>query len=208
MKLTPNQKKAGGLLLLLVLFAGGSSAARDLPGPKTKKGKGKSRKDKVLETLPIVRAAALKYDIPVPVILAVLDVESWGNQYATSYQRYPKTIKINGKKVPHPKAGQLILDAAGNKLPLARGYMQLIESTAALYKVPWDYNPETNIDAGVNLLSDLYRDFSGDWYAVFTAYNAGPARLKLQKNGTYTKNYRMVYVNEVLTRMEQYRNIQ
>lgn len=164
-----NAKKAGAFFLLLLLVGGAS--APTAPKPKTKKQTiEEARQARVLSWLPYIRAASKRYGVPVPIILAVLDVESHGYQKA--------------------------LSPAG-----AMGLMQLMPDTAAQY-IPGanPYDPELNIFGGVALLADLWAKY-GDWWAVFTAYNAGPKRLK--KN---PKNYRMIYVNEVLSRYPLYRN--
>lgn len=169
------KQKAGGLFLLLLLFAGGAGPA---PPPK-KKGKKKkdseaARQARVVKALEWARPAAKKYGVPLSIVLAVLDVESHGWPNATS--------------------------------PVgAMGYMQLMPDTAKTYvpKGVDPYDPAANIDGGVHLLRDLYDDFPGDWYAVWTAYNAGPKRLRRnKKTGKYKKNYRMVYVNAVLDRLK------
>lgn len=169
--------KASLTLLLFGLFALASGSSKPPPRPKGKDSESK-RQQRVLNTLQWARPAAQKYGVPLPIVLAVLDVESWG---------WPRATSPVG----------------------AKGYMQLMPDTAKIY-LPLGaspYDPEYNINGGVHLLSDLYKDFPGDWYAVFTAYNAGPGYLRLKKDGTYTKRYRTVYVNEVLSRLEKYKNI-
>lgn len=172
------QEKGLFALLLLALAALSSdSSKKKVKVPKGKDSESK-RQQRVLNTLQWARPAAKKYGVPLPIVLAVLDVESWGWPRATS--------------------------GVG-----AKGYMQLMPDTVKDYmpKGADPYDPEYNILGGVHLLKDLYNDFPGDWYAVFTAYNAGPERLHRKKNGSYTKNYRMVYVNEVLNRLKFYQNV-
>jgi len=166
--------KSGWLLLLLLLVGGGRARPRSSPGKKGKKKKDSeaARQERVLDTLVWTRSAAVKYGVPLPIVLAVLDVESHG---------YPEATSGVG----------------------AMGYMQLMPDTVKTYRPHGGadpYDPATNIDIGVHLLSDLYNEF-GDWLAVFTAYNAGPARLRKNRH-----NYRWVYVNEVLARLQIWQN--
>ena len=165
-----NKKKALGLLVAGLLL-GSTRAPTRAPTPTQKKKADREadRRARVLAALPWVRPACQRWGVPVAIVLAVLDVESHGYPGATS--------------------------PAG-----ARGYMQLMPATAAIYQHPPTnpYDPESNIEGGVHLLADLWAKY-GDWWAVFTAYNAGPKRL--QKN---PKNYRMIYVSEVLARYPIY----
>ena len=166
-----SRDKVGALFLLALLFGGSSRATA--PQPKSKKQSARqtqeeARQARVLSWLPLVQAASRLYGVPVPIILAVLDVESHG---------YPRALSYAG----------------------AMGLMQLMPDTAKAY-IPGanPYAPEQNINGGVHLLADLWKKY-GDWFAVFTAYNAGEGRL--EKN---PKNYRMIYVNEVMQRWPLY----
>jgi|CXWL01.1.fsa_nt_gi soluble lytic murein transglycosylase-like protein len=150
MKLTQKQKTAGALLGLLVLF-GGSSGAAELPSGK-KKTKEQERRERVLATLPLTRPAAKKWGIPLPILLAVLDVESHGWPHAKS---------------PVGAMGYMQLMPSTAKTYVPEGVDP--------------YNPEANINGGAHLLHDLFLKYQGDWLAVFTHYNAGGARLKRNK---------------------------
>lgn len=161
-------------LLLGVLFLLSGGARPPKQGKrrrKTRADQEAARQARVLATLPYTRPAAHKYGVPLPVVLAVLDVESHG---------WPRATSPVG----------------------AMGYMQLMPATAAHYIPGKDpYDPQSNINGGVKLLAELWAKYK-DWAAVFTAYNAGERRLKKNK-----KNYRMVYVREVLARFPLYKDI-
>ncbi len=59
----------------------------------------------------------------------------------------------------------------------ARGPMQLIPGTAAMYKVKDICDPAENIRGGVAFLKDLAAEFGGNVFLILSAYNAGPGRV-------------------------------
>jgi hypothetical protein len=60
----------------------------------------------------------------------------------------------------------------------AMGLMQLMPSTARLYKVRNPFDPKTNIEAGIKHLKSLIERFDDDMELVLAAYNAGEGAVK------------------------------
>ena len=82
----------------------------------------------------------------------------------------------------------------------ARGLMQLMPSTAAAYGAGGrEFDPETNLRAGMTYFAELLQKFNGNVERALTAYNAGPARggipLPTGENATFAQ--------DVLRRMPQ-----
>lgn len=153
--------------------------------PVFKKGSGPgSASTRISEYDGVIMQAAEKYNVPSPVIKAIIEQESHGDSTATG----PKTRWGN-----------------------ARGLMQLLDGTMIEqgYKNPStnSYNPANNVDAGARYLSKLASQFKDEqgqtkWETVFKAYFAGPTAVKLntKDNGPKTK----VYGRQVLARMKYY----
>jgi len=86
---------------------------------------------------------ALKYDLEPSFIKAVVHVESAFDQYALS------------------RAG-------------AMGLMQLMPATAAVYQLKQDhFNPNRNVEVGVQHIKDLMDQYDSDKRLSLAAYNAG-----------------------------------
>jgi len=82
----------------------------------------------------------------------------------------------------------------------ARGLMQLMPGTAAAYGAGGrEFDPETNLRAGMTYFAELLQKFNGNVERALTAYNAGPARggipLPTGENATFAQ--------DVLRRMPQ-----
>jgi soluble lytic murein transglycosylase-like protein len=60
----------------------------------------------------------------------------------------------------------------------ARGLMQLMPETAAMYGVKDSFDPEQNIAAGTRHLAGLMREFNGDVSRALAAYNAGSGAVR------------------------------
>lgn len=92
---------------------------------------------------PIADAAADKYGIPRDLFRSLINVESGWKPYARS------------------KAGAI-------------GLTQL---TGVIYKSDQykanPYNPQQNIETGARFLSDLHKQYGGNWYDALSHYNAG-----------------------------------
>lgn len=55
----------------------------------------------------------------------------------------------------------------------ARGLMQLMPQTAKSFGVSNPYNPASNLDAGVKLISGLIKKYNGNVVLALSAYNSG-----------------------------------
>ncbi len=60
----------------------------------------------------------------------------------------------------------------------AKGLMQLMPIVIQEYKVLDPYDPVANIRGGVQYLSSLLNEFSGDLHLALAAYNAGPGAVR------------------------------
>ena len=59
----------------------------------------------------------------------------------------------------------------------ARGLMQLLPQTAAMFGVKDVFDPEENINAGTHYLHDLLEKYRNNLTLALAAYNAGPERV-------------------------------
>jgi hypothetical protein len=83
----------------------------------------------------------------------------------------------------------------------ARGVMQLMPSTAALYGVSNPYNPFQNIRGGVRYLRDLLQRFDSNVALALAAYNAGPEAVN-RHGGVPPYPETRGYVRSILTAYE------
>jgi soluble lytic murein transglycosylase-like protein len=74
------------------------------------------------------------------------------------------------RAIAHAESG-FRADAVSNKG--AQGVMQLMPSTARLYRVKDPFSPADSIRGGAKLLSELLRRYKGDHQLAAAAYNAG-----------------------------------
>ena len=111
---------------------------------------------------------ALKYALEPSFIKAVIHVESAFNEYALS------------------KAG-------------AMGLMQLMPATAARYQLKQNhFNPNLNIEAGVQHIKDLVLRYDNDKKLILAAYNAGAGAVnKHQGVPPYAETQN--YIKKVMT---------
>ena len=80
----------------------------------------------------------------------------------------------------------------------AMGLMQLMPSTARLYKVRNPFDPKTNIEAGIKHLKSLIERFDDDMELVLAAYNAGEGAVK-KFNGIPPYRETRNYVSRILS---------
>lgn len=110
---------------------------------------------------------ALKYDIEPSFIKAVIHVESAFDQYALS------------------RAG-------------AMGLMQLMPATAASYQLKQNhFNPNLNVEAGVQHIKDLMARYNNDKKLILAAYNAGAGAVS-KYNGIPPFEETQNYVKKVM----------
>jgi soluble lytic murein transglycosylase-like protein len=110
---------------------------------------------------------ALKYDLEPSFIKAVIHVESAFDSYALSH--------------------------AG-----AMGLMQLMPATASSYQLKQDhFNPNRNIEAGVQHMKDLMQRYSSDKSLSLAAYNAGQGAVS-KYNGVPPFEETQNYIKKVM----------
>lgn len=140
--------------------------------------------DKVLRWLPEVKAAHKAFQkIAVSLLLALIENESGGNPQATRYECKCEGRLFGGPKPCRP--GCQRLDAKGRPV-MSTGLVQFLIGTGELYGLRSTLDPATderrdpqkNIKAAANFLTDLLVKFNGDENAAIAAYNAGEAGVK------------------------------
>lgn len=122
--------------------------------------------------LPVPTAAAPSTYWPTPAQLRQDARLRWGSGIPADVRRWAFLIVPAAHRYgldPNLVAAVMTMESGGDPLALspadARGLMQILHG-------PWD--PQTNVDEGAHMLSDLYAQF-GDWRLALAAYNAGPA---------------------------------
>lgn len=136
-----------------------SSMVKDLlPSPKQISKEAQGYEDLILQ-------ASVKYGVDVNIITAVINQES-------NFNRYAKGKLCKKRKSIEPESAR----------NCAQGLMQIVPITAKQYKLDLKdiFDPEKNIDTGVNFLADLfeaYKDKEDSFNFVLAAYNAGKTRI-------------------------------
>lgn len=82
----------------------------------------------------------------------------------------------------------------------AQGLMQLMPATARYYNVRDPFDPEENLEAGVHLLADLSRRYSGNQELILAAYNAGEKAVN-KHQGIPPYRETQAYVPKVLSKI-------
>lgn len=86
----------------------------------------------------------------------------------------------------------------------ARGLMQLLPTTAAMYGISNLYDPEQNIAAGVQHLKYLLKKYDNNSRLAVAAYNAGETAVRRYSGVPPYKETRL-YVSKVLHYKRQYK---
>ena len=122
------------------------------------------------------------------------------NKYSEQYGVDPNFVKavIKQESRFNPRATGI-----STKYGRARGLMQLMPDTAKQYGVTDLYNPEQNIKAGVQLLSDLSKQYNGNKKMILAAYNWGSGNLN-KKGFENRPNETRDYINKVLGYYNEY----
>lgn len=85
----------------------------------------------------------------------------------------------------------------------AQGLMQLMPATAGMYGVTNAFDATENINAGVQHLASLIKDFNGDLKLAAAAYNAGAGAVR-KYNGVPPYDETKVYVERVAVLHKRY----
>jgi len=86
----------------------------------------------------------------------------------------------------------------------AKGLMQLMPKTAEALGVEDSFNPEDNIDAGVEYFRKLLNRFDGDIELALAAYNAGSRKVRKHK-GVPPYKATQYYIKKVLKYYQTYK---
>jgi len=172
---------AGALLLGgIAIFGGGKDVLAEtgsVPEPSGKKVPGRNGKTlegqskKVLRWAPKIRTAILANEnIPedervrfLRETLAFIQHESGGNPTIASYER----TGVNNA------SGDFVLDASGNKKPLAVGLGQFIAGTAKSYGIKDRKDPDQMIPGMIRFIFDLYKKSGGNSANMAQGYYSG-----------------------------------
>jgi len=87
----------------------------------------------------------------------------------------------------------------------AAGIMQLMPATAKRYGTLNRHDPAQNIDGGARYFRDLLKLYSGNIALALAAYNSGEGSVERHAKRVPPFRETMLYVPEVLTRYESYR---
>jgi len=136
-----------------------------------------------------------------PTLEGMLDL----NTYADLIEKHAKTQKLD------PNLIRAVIKVESNFQRFAKsnknaaGLMQLLPSTAALYKVYDIWDPEKNIKAGTQHLKYLIDRYKGNIKYALAAYNAGETAVDVY-NGIPPYRETTDYVDKVVRYYEFYSN--
>lgn len=134
----------------------------------------------------LIRAAAAKYGVPVPIVKGVMAHESGFNPLAMKLEAPRPSLPPTGD---HPKGGDE-----------SRGLLQLLARTARAldYTGPLDglYQPALNIELGTRLLANTLRQARGNIAAALSAYNGGFSKVRPYDGKRTTNDPASPYINQ------------
>jgi soluble lytic murein transglycosylase-like protein len=130
-----------------------------------------------------------KYDLELPLILAVIEIESMFNPNDVStagavglMQLMPVTARELGLRVPRYKNPL-------NPIPNSR--------------LDERFDPKENVEAGMKYLNDMIERYNNNYVLALCAYNAGPGRVDNTPPAIHETEK---HVGKVLNRYYEYRN--
>lgn len=126
-----------------------------------------------------------------------VDLEEIIKYYATDYKVSPALVKAIIKV--ESDFNTYAVSNAG-----ARGLMQLMPSTALEMNVEDSFDPEENVEGGIQYLAQMLELFNGDERLALAAYNAGPGNV-LHYGGIPPFKETRNYVPKVLNYYKKYR---
>jgi len=122
-------------------------------------------------------SALAKYKINSRDLSRYTDNQYIGSEFITDYDQ--DILLVSAKHGVDPYLVKAVIKAESNFDPSAvssknaQGMMQLIPETASDYDVSDPFDPQENIEGGVEYLSDLMDYFEGDLKLSLAAYNSG-----------------------------------
>ena len=126
--------------------------------------------------------SAQTYSVAVGNAFAVVTTKQSLNARAANYDelitRHATEQSINPDFVRAVIQAESAFNPRALSLKGAMGLMQLMPSTAALYRVTNAFDPAQNIRAGVAYLKSLLTRFNDDQSLALAAYNAGPGAVE------------------------------
>ncbi|MDK2799118.1 MAG: hypothetical protein PWP27_679 [Clostridiales bacterium] len=127
-----------------------------------------------------------KLDIPIPLLLAVIELESNFKQYEVG------KAKDRGYCQIIPSTEKWLADTYGNVLGLQYDPKKIFE-------------PEYNIGLGALYLHHLKKAYNNNYHRILSEYNRGPYNLKEYYNKY--KTYETTYSRVVLEKVSKYNNM-
>ena len=142
------------------------------------------------ETLKVVPPTDFKYQIQEPINASKVDIQRMVSSACEKHKVDPKLVMAVIQQ--ESNFNQNAISKAG-----AQGLMQLMPATAKSLGVNNAFNPEENINGGVQYLKTLLDRFNGNKILALAAYNAGPNAVD-KHNGIPPYKETQNYVRNIL----------